>query len=511
MKKIIVICVLACIIMIGCASTNSDSTASYSSISETSDTTAQDIDLFFSITKNDADGVKNAIKDGANVNGLNPITFEENQEQATPLTYASGLDNRGTIIELLVNNGADINLHDTYDFTPLLIAAMAGQYENLKTLLELGANPNETDSSGVTPLIATNDPRMQRLLLDFGADPTIYAQGGYSALLTAASNNDLELVKRIVNMGADINLKNEDGTTPLMMAIAYNQIDVAKFLIEEGADINSTDNKGLTPLMAACQLDSIEMVQMLANSGAAINASGPEGISPLLFATMNKNTTTRYAICKILLDHGANVLIGADELICPVTASILAYDEYLTSIFINEMPDLNIPIDSGGNVVLSYCIANGYSLEFIKDLIAKGADVNAHEGGGRTILMDAITEKASNAIINFLISKGANVNERTDAGMTALHFACFDNNKEAVKILIESGADVNAISDDTITPLIIASGVSKDSDIINYLLEAGVDVKFVDKHGNTARDYAKENTYIYNTDAYWNLNAAYYK
>ena len=96
-------------------------------------------------------------------------------------------------------------------------------------------------------------------------------------------------------------------------------------------------------------------------------------------------------------------------------------------------------------------------------------------------------------IIKELIAKGADVNARTNEGDTSLHKAVAEGNKEAVELLITAGADVNARNDFEITPLHEATGSNLEKghlEITELLLANGADVNAVD-HGSTLLDYAK--------------------
>ena len=74
--------------------------------------------------------------------------------------------------------------------------------------------------------------------------------------------------------------------------------------------------------------------------------------------------------------------------------------------------------------------------------------------------------------------------------------------------LIASGADVDARDERGWTPLMRAAAYNGDPDIIKALLNAGADAKAKDIYGRRAVDYAKDNSRIYRTNAYWTLNDA---
>ncbi|WP_333696526.1 ankyrin repeat domain-containing protein [Flavobacterium sp.] len=128
----------------------------------------------------DVQGIKKAMKDGANVNiqdaeGFTPLNrsaklsyyhlvyyFVElgadvtipNYENITPLHYGVEYNNI-KIVKLLLENGADIDARDKITESPLHWAGWTGNYEAAKLLLKHGANPYAKNNTGVTPIDLT--------------------------------------------------------------------------------------------------------------------------------------------------------------------------------------------------------------------------------------------------------------------------------------------------------------------------------------------------------------------
>ena len=129
--------------------------------------------------------------------------------------------------------------------------------------------------------------------------------------------------------------------------------------------------------------------------------------------------------------------------------------------------------------------ANGdvYILSF---LVKSGADVNARSGDvdeQLTPLMIACKNGKLNAVL-YLIDEGAEVNLEDFFGYTALHYAAtFRNNNNALSCLIDNGANVNALTIDNRTPLMLAC---ESGNLVNCLLQNGAYVDFQDDDGQTA-------------------------
>ena len=104
-------------------------------------------------------------------------------------------------------------------------------------------------------------------------------------LLNAASDDDLDEVKYLLRQGADVNETDAYGNTPLSRAASRGHLEVMRVLIENGANINSRNKLGSTPLMMALfspySPARALIIRMLLDKGAEIALRNNEGKTAL--------------------------------------------------------------------------------------------------------------------------------------------------------------------------------------------------------------------------------------
>jgi ankyrin repeat protein len=242
----------------------------------------------------------------------------------TPLLYAAR-ENCAACVEVLLRNGADIDLPDPDGVSPLLVAIMNANWDLAKQLIVAGADVNQWDIYGEAPLFTsvglrnqvsggrasidplneTNGLTIVRMLLERGANPNMQLffrpanllgstnTRGSTPLIRAAANADLEVVKLLVERGADVNLNMADRQTAIMAVLAgraseAQALEMIRVLHEAGAEINVTalvnhreESRGGTALHYAVRKRYKEVIQRLASYGIDMNARDQDGLTAL--------------------------------------------------------------------------------------------------------------------------------------------------------------------------------------------------------------------------------------
>jgi len=202
--------------------------------------------------------------------------------------------------------------------TALGLAILLGEVDVVKTLLELGSDPNVGNTfDGNHPLVYlaklrseenSKTPLLGELLLAAGSDPlhevryqadtanrvdaTQTPSFHETPLLCCVRFQNEELLKKCIEHDVDINALNpESGTSPLMLAAALGYHNICNILIDAGADINVCDHAGNTPLHLTVQGygEKMPVVELLLRRGADVNATNEDGFTPVMLAKQMDN------------------------------------------------------------------------------------------------------------------------------------------------------------------------------------------------------------------------------
>jgi ankyrin repeat protein len=178
----------------------------------------------------------------------------KNKEGLTALSCAVERDNNIELIELIefliVYGGADVNTQNKFKCglsTPLHQAAWRGNKERVALLLKHGAKIDSKDSQGRTPVFAARSKEVIDILIAHDAQVNALDAKGNTPLHMAAKANKEGLALRIA-YGAEVNAQNNKGKTALHKAAKSSNLEAIEMLIACGADINAQDSKGNTPL-----------------------------------------------------------------------------------------------------------------------------------------------------------------------------------------------------------------------------------------------------------------------
>jgi len=287
-------------------------------------------------------------------------------------------------------------------------------------------------------------------------------------------------MRRNLTLGLTIGLVAILGATAFMMASSddLRVVNAAmkgnsaavRALIEKKADVNAPQIDGTTALHWAVRADNLEMTDALLRAGAVASTANKSGATPLQLAAMNGNAPI----------IGRLIQAGADP---------------------------NAPLSPTGDTALMMAARTG-KIDAVRVLLDRGANVNATETwGGTTALMWAVSERHPE-VTRLLVERGAGVNAKSNfvpsasgrgfegtapvapkpnqaieefasGWMTPLMFAAREDDLESARILIQAGADVNAVGGDGKDALALAL-FNGSYDVATLLIDSHANVNHAD-------------------------------
>ena len=448
-----------------------------------------DTALHAAIAKREVETVLELLQHGGDKDKLD-------DESESPLHKASRLGHLD-LVEILLNLGVDVNLRNSEDDeTPLAAALIWGNIEVFHYLIERGANVHYRDKKG------------------------------WTLLHTAAQYGHLDIVRLLLNLGIGVQVRGPFQVTPLMLASFNGHVEVPRFLIDHKADVTSADDKGRTALHSASQCGHVDVVQLLLDHGADVNVRDMDLWTPLHVAS----SYGHLKVAELLLERGAEVDVRNKDQKTPL---ILVSD-------IGEYEVVHLLIKRGSNVNSQdtwgwspvYLAARNGDLEVVKLLLDSGADIDIWDRNDETPF-DIASKFGKHDVMNFLAKHDGNLSSRlsepvastlleeepqndlsvissaepqrscsnadkegsNDEQSTSLHTALKNRNIDAIKNLLDRGADVNERDERLQTPLFITSKF-REITIARMLINYGADVDCRDIIGWTALHVAAVSGYI---------------
>lgn len=243
--------------------------------------------LHIGIINNRIDIVNLAIKMGANLN----IKDSFNK---TPLARAIEKNNE-EISRILIEAGADINIPDNIENTPLDLAISSGSANIIDMLLKKGANPNGTDKSGAgTFYNAISSGRLDiiDMLVRAGANTKYINPIGRTYLIQASLLRYEAVVDYFIKCGLNLNAKDNSGSTALMYSSGIGDKNIVELLLINRANPDLQDENGYTALMFASLWGRADVVDKLMIAGAKIDIKNKYGNTALFFAECNEHGAT---------------------------------------------------------------------------------------------------------------------------------------------------------------------------------------------------------------------------
>lgn len=360
----------------------------------------------------------------------------------------------------LIEAGADLDRATRYGVTPLSIACELGHVEVIKTLLAAGADADAERPGKVSMLmIAARTGKVEpvRQLLKHGARVDALERNGQTALMWAAAEGHAEVVEKLLSAGADPAVALESGFTAMMFAAREGHADVIRRFLDHGSDVAAVmqpetkpkardPRVGTSALTLAVESGHFELALMLVDEGADPN-------------DQRSSYTPLHAVTWV---RKANRGEGTDGDPPPRGSGRVGSLEFVRQL-VARGADVNLQLaagKAGGKAQLNHRDATPFllaaktaDLALLELLVELGADPTLPNVDGCTPLMaaagigvtavgeEAGTEPEVLAAVQFLFDLGGDVNTVDENGETAMHGAAYRLYPQVAVLLGELGAD----------------------------------------------------------------------
>ena len=275
-----------------------------------------------------------------NVSVISTLKNDKSQidlkEKATgnTLLMESILNDNDEITLFLLDNGANINLKNDKDETPLISSAKKGNMAIASTLIEKGANLEDEN-------VETKE----------------------TALFYALKSNNDDLVRKMVEKGADVNKTNIYMETPLIIAVKTNNIANVTLLLESKVKIDWQDNQKNSALIYAAKNGNYEILKLLIEKGANVHLNNRDEKDAMYYLCIEKIKNNLNSI-KILINAGYTVPKNILETV------VLGGNKEIFDFFLGKGYKIDIKDSKNiGNVIL------GGNMELLEYFEKKGGDL----------------------------------------------------------------------------------------------------------------------------------------
>nr|KAI8741538.1 serine/threonine-protein phosphatase 6 regulatory ankyrin repeat subunit A-like [Biomphalaria glabrata] len=468
--------------------------------------------LMYAVSIDDVNIVDKLLERGA-IETINHV----NKYKRSALVFAV-IGNTKDVVEKLITSGANSNILDIANCSPLVYACKNKNADIAKlliklkndswhkeneflTCLELAVGNNDTKTVQclinlknkakilpeikealqkftVSPIIkaAMNMNRdILQLLLDVGVDVNSVDPFLQSALILNIALNDTLTAKRLVtHYGADVNIQNIRGDTALILAAALQNKTMVDFLLKNNASKQITNNYGVSAFTMAANSGKVDIVKSLYDKEYNLEHSDNQGWTPLMCACHSGDIRT----VKYLLDKGARTNVSSNVNATPLIIASSTGKEEVVSLLLKHNASVNAK-DINKHTPLIHAAIKGHR-QVIKILLQEGADVDAGDLFSKTALMYAVQRDDVESTLELL--NKANYCQRDVNGITPLMVGAFSGSVKCTSILLYSKAPVNESNINGNTALHFCSSRGHDS-VASLLLQNKADAQLTNENG----------------------------
>uniref|UniRef100_A0A8C1ZTY9 Euchromatic histone-lysine N-methyltransferase 1a n=1 Tax=Cyprinus carpio TaxID=7962 RepID=A0A8C1ZTY9_CYPCA len=190
------------------------------------------------------------------------------------------------ICHVLVQAGANLDMCDAEQRTPLMYACENNHLETVKYLLKAAFICQSTCL----------------IIEDYGSSSFGQDDGGWAPLTWATENMNLEQVKMLISAGADVQIRDKEENVCLHWAAFSGCDEIAQLLLDKRSDLHAVNIHGDSPLHIAVRQNQLDCVMLFLSRGADVNLKNKDGETPLDCCSINSKMWTILNTNKKLTD-----------------------------------------------------------------------------------------------------------------------------------------------------------------------------------------------------------------
>lgn len=411
-------------------------------------------------------------------------------------------------VRVLLEQGTDTEVREkSTGRTALLEAVYLSQREICRLIIKAGGRPNQTDNEGRTALhvaATQNDTILCRMLLDAGAHADAYDKAGCTPLRLAAQSGSDEVAACLLALIPSKKANDPEVIRAFLDAVKHGDIATTMEFLAKHVNLKTIKDPW-KPIANAAQSGSLQMLDLVAVQKAGIKGSDPDGFTVLHHAAQYGH----HAMVERLLDMGASWKAQTKQRKETALHLAIAARHNATAQFLVQHKDAKVTMSDADDQEPIHLATRTGDFDLVASLSVRGAKLKtkseygwkpvhlASAYGHVSLMADFITHgiDIEDRLATPSFKPHKKTNEAARRGYWAeirwpheearpLHLAIEFGHVEMTKLLLNSGAKVDAADSQRWQPLHYAA-FHCQPEIVELLLDRGASSHATTQDGNT--------------------------
>ncbi|KAK8126891.1 uncharacterized protein PG998_002650 [Apiospora kogelbergensis] len=426
-----------------------------------------------------AAGACASLKDKSNWTPIDWASFRADRSLVTLLLQYTSLPREKTPRSFYSRSG----VYRPREFSPIFLAAAAGDDQTVETLLQHGNSAQEGSGEAARSMynVISKAERFYKHcdVYTYVSMPSVLLTKKFAIRLfeSAIRSDQPAIVKMLVELGSTLGAVEgeQKNRSALHIAACCGKTRICEYLLSKGADASLQDKDGNTPLDLAISVAAIPCIKLflecLDSGSKEISRLIEMGSAPAVFAFGWYSKIKRRSYRRRNSD--ATVRDQLNPHVRPDSQYMLEASRTLIQNTLADNPQTN-DCDSE-------CEQEGAIIEVLQALLDHGCDVNCVEQDKKQTALHYACMLSKPKVVSFLLENGADVGITGEYGGSCLYLACDTGtvSLEVVRTLVQSGVDVNACNRWHRSPLLEACK-NASAEIVRFLTASGAHVNTYD-------------------------------